>query len=374
MRAWDINFQMRVKADQPGIVTLVADCRAMARVIRNIPITPGRQDRINRLNILRAVRGTTGIEGAELTELEVRMILEAGSKKMVLPASRKREEQEARNAQNVMDYVASQLTLHPDTELTEELICKLHELTTESIEYQFNTPGKYRTISVTAGDYVPPIEIKEISKLMGQFIKWLNTGTPQDWDPIIRAIVTHFYIVSIHPFGDGNGRTSRAAESFLLYKAGINARGFYSLANFYYRNRDEYFLLLNKIRFETKGDMTPFVRFALQGLSEELEEVHREVLNEVKQISFRDFAREKLQDKLDSKSGKRMLDLLIKLDTAIVDVKAIRQDEHALSKLYRGLTPRTLARDIAFLENQSLIIVDKGKIAANINVMEKFTS
>jgi Fic family protein len=374
MRTWDINFKIKVKANEPEIVTLVANCRAMARVIRNIPITPGRQDRINRLNILRAVWGTTGIEGAELTEDEVRRILEAGSKKMVLPASRSREEQEARNAQNVMDYVAWQITSHPDSELTEELVCKLHELTTSDIEYQFNTPGKYRTIPVTAGNYVPPLDIKEINKLMRQFIGWINTGTPQNWDEIIRAIVAHFYTVSIHPFADGNGRTARAVESFLLYKSGINARGFYSLASFYYRNRDEYFLLLNRVRFETMGDLTPFVLFALRGLSEELEEVHREVLNEVRQISFRDFAREKLQGKLDSKFGKRMLDLLIRLDADIVDVKAIKQNEHALSKLYRGLTPKTLARDIAFLEKLSLVIVDKGKIMANINVMEKFTS
>ena len=110
--------------------------------------------------------------------------------------------------------------------------------------------------------------------------------------PSFRAIVAHFFVVSIHPFGDGNGRTSRAVESYLLYQARVNPRGFYSLSNYYYKNRDSYIEMLNWVRFKSDPDLTPFVVFALRGLVEQLEEVHAEVLAEVRLISFRDLARE----------------------------------------------------------------------------------
>ena len=61
------------------------------------------------------------------------------------------------------------------------------------------------------------------------------------------------------------GRTSRAVESFLFYKAGVNVRGYYSLANYYYRNRPQYINNLNLVQMQGETDLTPFVAFALTG-------------------------------------------------------------------------------------------------------------
>ena len=88
--------------------------------------------------------------------------------------------------------------------------------------------------------------------------------------------------MSIHPFGDGNGRVARALESFVLYRAGVNAFGFYSLANFYYRNRMAYINKLVEVRFRANGDLTAFALFALEGLVSELESVHHDIIQMVK--------------------------------------------------------------------------------------------
>ncbi len=116
--------------------------------------------------------------------------------------------------------------------------------------------------------------------------------------------------------GDGNGRTARAAESYLLYQAGVNARGFYSLANYYYRNRAEYINHLRRVQSRARDDLTRFVLFALRGLSEELEAVHGDVIDEVRIISFRDHAGEVLRcaGKLGTPAGTRLLDLLAGID------------------------------------------------------------
>jgi len=372
MPEWNVNFDMQVQTQQPELIALAQRAHAFASVIGRIPITPSRQYRIDALNILRAVRGTTGIEGAELTEEEVRRIMEAPPNKPILPPNRRREEQEARNAEQVMYYVATQLSNDPDLVLTESLVRRLHEITTQNIDYPDNIPGKYRTWPVAAGNYIPPQDGSEVRRLMKKFISWFNEGVPTSWDPVIRAIVAHFYVVSIHPFGDGNGRTARAVESFLLYKAGINARGFYSLANYYYRYREEYVRYLDQVRFETDGNLTPFVLFALRGLVEELEAVHEEVLLEVQQIAFRDFAREQLQERLATKSGERMINFISGLGNRSVPLKDIRRGKDILAILYRNLTAKTLSRDLDYLKKRELIIVENGEVRANIGIMSQF--
>jgi len=330
---------------------------------------------LDALNIMRAVRGTTGIEGTELTEEEVGEIMGAPPGESVLPPNRQREEQEARNAEELMHYVAEVLIRDPMTPLTEKLVCKIHVITTKNIDYHDNVPGKYRTHTVNVGTYIPPKTGDEVSRLMKEFIQWFNHGALKSWDPIIRAIVAHFYVVSIHPFGDGNGRTARGVESFLLYQAGINARGFYSLANHYYRYRAEYVHALDQVRFQTEGDLTPFVLFALRGLVAELEAVRNEVLSEVKLIAFRDYAREELaiHGKLATTAGERMFHFLLGLGRDPVSLKALRGGKHTLSSFYRNVTTRTLSRDLNFLKQHELIIVEGDELRANLDIMTRYT-
>ena len=375
MARWNVNFNTHLDDHHPEIVSCTARAHALAGVIRDIPILPSIKRRLDALNILRAVRGTTGIEGIELTEDEVKQIMESPRKKSALPPNRSREEQEARNAQQVMSYVVKELSRDPNIPVTEKLISEIHRITTKDIDYLRNIPGKYRSHDVSAGTYLPPSG-GDVKRLMREFIQWFNTGISAAWDPIIRAIVAHFYVISIHPFGDGNGRTSRGVESFLLYQAGVNARSFYSLANYYYQRRQEYVELLDHVRFQTNGDLAPFVLFSLRGLVSELQQVHAEVLTNVKSIAFRDYAREQLalHDKLGSGVGERMSHLLVYLSEGeIVSLKAIRSGKHTLSGLYRKLTTKTLSRDINFLKEHELVIVEGDELRANLDIMMLYT-
>jgi len=281
---------------------------------------------------------------------------------------------EARNAGSVMTYVAKALHEDPDLPLTEQLICTFHELITSGIDYENNEPGIYRSHLAHAGTYVPPRHREDIQRLMKTLIQWFNTGQPLYWPSPIRAIVAHFYVVSIHPFGDGNGRTARAVESFLLYQGGINARGFYSLANHYYRNRDRYIALLDSVRFSADRDLTPFVRFALDGLLVGLEEVHEQIIDEVRVIAFRDLAREVLdrQDKLGTKGGIRLLGLLYGLAREPVRLTDLRRGSHPLFQFYRGLSQKTLKRDLDFLFEQNLVALEDDNLRANVDVMDQY--
>jgi len=375
MPRWDVHFDLVADMSAPGALERLVAAKSLAIAVREIPVPPHVQRRLHALNIVRAVRGTTGIEGTELSEDEVSRVLSAPADRPVLDAARRREEREVRNAGALKDLVENLLRQNPEARLSEPLIREFHRVLTDGIDYPNNEPGRYRSHPVTAGDYQAPAH-EDVPALMSGFVEWLNRGRGAALDPIVRAVVAHFLLVSVHPFGDGNGRTSRGVESFLLYKAGVNARGFYSLANYYYRNRSDYFALLNHVRFVSDPDAAPFVNFALRGLVEELREVHAEILREVRVISFRDFARERLQDegRLGSRTGNRQLLFLLELDEQEIAIADIRSGRHPVAHLYRGVGQRTVARDLNLLKGLGLIVEERGIIRANMDVMDEFAA
>ena len=374
--SWEVHFDLTLRVGNPRIIEDVAKIHALASVIRGIPIPPSVQQRLDGLNILRAVGGTIGIEGTELSTDEISRIMASPLDSSPLGPGRGREEQEARNANELMEYVAEYIKRNPDRQISEPLILEFHRVLTQGIAYPYNEPGRYRNHAVTVGSYRPPATGEEVRRLMAEFVNWFNTGVPGSWDPVIRAIVAHFYLVSIHPFGDGNGRTSRAVESFMLYKAGVNVRGYYSLANYFYRHRPEYIDSLNLVQMQGETDLTPFVAFALTGLVQELEAVHSEVLAEVRVLAFRDHARLTLAEagRLGTSAGERQLHFLTELAGGPVSLRLLRSGGPHLSRLYRRVTSRTLSRDINSLKDLDLIVIEGAEIRANLELMTLFTA
>ena len=211
---------------------------------------------------------------------------------------------------------------------------------------------------------------------MDRFFEWFPETRDRDhWPECVRAVAAHFYLISIHPFGDGNGRTSRAVESYVLYRSGINSLGFYSLANFYYQNRPEYVELLDRARFTHDGYLTEFVKFALDGLRSELDQVHAETLEFLRRLAFSDYAREALQNDvgLRSRVGERRLELVRQTVGNPIPLAALRSRQHPAAALYAETTNKTLSRDINYLRERSLVRVEEGLLQANLSLMNQFT-
>lgn len=72
-------------------------------------------------------------------------------------------------------------------------------------------PNRYRDRLVQIGSYLCP-DSHEISGLVSQLFYNLN----QIEEPIIKAIYFHHELIRIHPFIDGNGRTTRIAKNWIL--------------------------------------------------------------------------------------------------------------------------------------------------------------
>lgn len=55
---------------------------------------------------------------------------------------------------------------------------------------------------------------------MDEFVEWLNSDETGSLHPIKLAAIAHYKLVTIHPFYDGNGRTSRLLMNLVLMHAG----------------------------------------------------------------------------------------------------------------------------------------------------------
>ena len=103
---------------------------------------------------------------------------------------------------------------------------------------------------------------------MKAFLDWFNAGHAAD--PVIKAALSHFWFVTIHPFEDGNGRIARAIADMALARADGMAQRFYSMSAQIETERDDYYDTLERSQ---KGDMdiTNWIKWFLACLGRSLD-------------------------------------------------------------------------------------------------------
>mgnify|MGYP000759879148 FL=1 len=90
---------------------------------------------------------------------------------------------------------------------------------------------------------------------MESFLKWSFTD---DADPVIKAAVAHLWVVTIHPFDDGNGRLSRTVADYFLSRSDGPGQRFYSMSAQINRQKKEYYEILEKTQKGTL-DITSWI-------------------------------------------------------------------------------------------------------------------
>ena len=85
---------------------------------------------------------------------------------------------------------------------------------------------------------------------MNTFLQWFNAIA--NTDPVLKAAIAHFWLVTIHPFDDGNGRIARAVADMQLARADGTAQRFYSMSAQIRKERNAYYTILEKTQ---RGDL-----------------------------------------------------------------------------------------------------------------------
>jgi len=113
----------------------------------------------------------------------------------------------------------------------------------------------------------PPAEM--VNKFMDEFLIWLNEDNNHT---IYKAIIAHLYFVLIHPFDDGNGRIARALSDYVLAKSNLANATFYSISMIIYKNRKEYYEILDKVCKQTNQDITLWIEWFIKLLESSIDE------------------------------------------------------------------------------------------------------
>ena len=113
-----------------------------------------------------------------------------------------------------------------------------------------------------------------LPRLMNEYVQFITGERLCSLHPVIQALVAHFFLVTIHPFGDANGRVSRLLTACILLQRGYNVHGgFYALSDYFYLNDIKYHSMLHRCWQSPPFDLTAFVAFGMEGFVMELRSI-----------------------------------------------------------------------------------------------------
>lgn len=157
--------------------------------------------------------------------------------------------------------------------LSIDLILSLHRTATEDAIDNQAVSGEFRqTDDIHIADYdgnniYQPPKFAEVPQLMQALCVFANTehdGISNDLfiHPVIKAIILHFFVGYIHPFGDGNGRTARALFYWFMLKNGYGLFEYISISRLLNKAPAKY--ALSYLYTESDdSDLTYFIYYQL---------------------------------------------------------------------------------------------------------------
>ncbi|MCK4231332.1 Fic family protein, partial [candidate division WOR-3 bacterium] len=155
--------------------------------------------------------------------------------------------------------------------------------------------------------------------------------------------------------GDGNGRTARLMEFQILLAAGAPTLAVHLLSNHYNLTRQEYYRQLDRAS-QSGGEVFPFIKYAVRGFLDGLNEQMQVIQIQVLDVSWRDYVHGAFKDKPGEVARRRRhlaLDLSCKEEP--VPVSEIRHISPRLAEAYAGKTAKTVARDVNALVEMDLV-------------------
>lgn len=153
------------------------------------------------------------IEGNTLTLQETTLVIEKG---LTIGGKPLKEHLEATNHYFAIEFIKQ--LVEDKTPFTERVLFQIHQLILQGIDN--HNAGRYRNVQVliSGAKHIPP-QPYLVPKQMEDFFIWYNENKDV-LHPVILSAEIHERLVTIHPFIDGNGRTSRLLMNLILLQNG----------------------------------------------------------------------------------------------------------------------------------------------------------
>jgi Fic family protein/DNA-binding XRE family transcriptional regulator len=198
------------------------------------------------------------IEGNTLTLRETDLVINKG---LTVSGKSMQEHLEAINHGEAIHYVKELVSKH--SVITKRELLGIHNLILRGINQE--EAGRYRRIQVMiqGSSHLPPAPYL-VEKQMEDYFIWYERNRSL-LHPVVLAAEMHERLVTIHPFIDGNGRTSRLIMNMILLQHGFviaNIKGDNTSRYAYYEALDE---------VQTSGNKDSFIRFIAEIEKQSLE-------------------------------------------------------------------------------------------------------
>jgi Fic family protein len=200
---------------------------------------------------------STTIEGNTLTLQETALVLNKG---VTIGGKSLREHFEIINHKEALDHIKE--IVKNNEPFNKMILLDIHHLILKNIDV--NSAGKYRNIDVmiSGSQHKPPTYL-QVQNLMDEYFNFYEENKDK-LNPVILATEMHERLVTIHPFTDGNGRTSRLIMNLILLQHGFPVTNISSQNN----SREDYYNCLETA--QTKDDKSLFHKFIANNVKEAL--------------------------------------------------------------------------------------------------------
>lgn len=355
---------------------LLGQCEAYVNAINNTPILPHHYAELMNVALLKGAQATTAIEGNTLSEEEIQKMM-TGQK---LPPSKEYQEIEVRNILDALNELLTEVVYGKvDHIISIDLIKRFHKMVGKDLGEHFAAiPASLRNNDVIVAAYRCP-DYRDVPILLDNFCNWVRAEfrfgqkVQSFGEVLIQAIVSHIYIEWIHPFSDGNGRTGRLLEFYILLRGGNPDISSHILSNYYNLTRPEYYRQIEKAR--ENRDLTCFIDYALLGFRDGLEQTLRIIQKSQLENTWQKLIYDKFdafktikRDEVFKRQRTLALEFPVDRGLSISDVSLLTVQ---LARIYATVSEKTIQRDIEKLIELELVVKIGEKYFANTGILTR---
>lgn len=329
-------------------------------IVEHAALVPAWEAKFREDAVVRAAHYGTRIEGNDLSLEQAQKVVLVGGHDAETVAekagvsARDRDVQEVLNYREVLRWIDEWgMKMERPVVYTEETYKSLHRMAVRRLLPE-DQAGEYRKVQVAIKNsrtgettFMPPPAV-EVPFQTEDFFYWLNSEEGRMHHSVLRAGITHYELVRIHPFVDGNGRTARGMATLVLHAEGYDVKRFFSLEEYFDRDAARYYQALASVGEGENMDLTYWLEYFTLGLASELEKIKDQVLKLSRDM------------KLKGQLGKQIAlsERQIRLIEALNEQGQVTTGD--ANKILPAVSPDTILRDFKDLIDKG-IVVRKGK-------------
>lgn len=199
---------------KPTLEAIIREKMAQLKSLR--PISPILMEKLKERFQVEMTYNSNGIEGNTLTLNETYWVFQEG---ITVKGKSLKEHLEVKDHKKALEKLYQLVESPTEIDFTEHLIKELHQAVIENTEEVDDYEYRNTDVFISGSDHKPPAP-GEISKEIKKLLKWVREER-HHYHILEFVALFHHRFVHIHPFLDGNGRTTRLLMNLFLMRAGF---------------------------------------------------------------------------------------------------------------------------------------------------------